>query len=204
MKNEYPIFPQANTSAAYEDIVNKTLEHEAETVLSILPAPAEKEASQDAIQSLLSKLTTDLLFGAPAYTIAESMANRSETAYLYMFNQAPSGELAKDGAPHGFDLPYIFNYTDNDPIESSPVSNPELAETMVTYWTQFVRNGNPNTQGVPEWKPFDSSDEEWQVLGPKVGSERIPEDTKTLYEAIDALFPNKAAPAVSTKEWFWN
>ena len=196
------VIPTLNTSAAYEEYIHKTFGSEAATVLSILPAPVGKEASEDAVQSQVTQLATDMAFGVPAYAIAESMANRSEKAYLYMFTQVPSGEAGKNGVVHAFEIPYIFNYTtDSNPIDQPPVSNPELAETMVTYWTQFARTGDPNTQGVPEWKPFNTSDEEWQILGPEVGSEPIPEDTKALYNAVETLNLNKAVTAFMNQQF---
>ena len=31
-----------------------------------------------------------------------------------------------------------------------------LADRMSSSWLNFARTGNPNTDDLPEWKPFDS------------------------------------------------
>merc|ERR1711884_625356 len=183
-----------NTSASYEETIKNGFGDNAETVLSLFPTTSETSPGL-----LFSKVDTDTQFGTPAYTVAESMANRSEKAYLYMFTQTASGEAGeKLGAFHGAEVYDLF-FPPINPYYN--ISNPELADTMVTYWTQFARTGDPNTQGVPEWKPLNTSDEEWQILGPEVGSEPIPEDTKALYNAVETLNLNKAETAFMNQQF---
>lgn len=28
--------------------------------------------------------------------------------------------------------------------------------SMSTYWTNFIKSGDPNGNGLPEWKPYDT------------------------------------------------
>ena len=43
----------------------------------------------------------------------------------------------------------------------------ELSERMVSYWTNFAKTGNPNGEGLPEWKPCTGSDNHIQTLDVK-------------------------------------
>ena len=36
---------------------------------------------------------------------------------------------------------------------------------MVTYWTNFCKNGDPNGEGLPEWQPFTKDNDFTRVFG---------------------------------------
>ena len=69
-------------------------------------------------------------------------------AYVYYFSRNLPGDDA--GAFHSAELWYCFGTLGNcwRPMEEVDY---KLAEDMVTYWTNFMKNGNPNGEGVAEW-----------------------------------------------------
>ena len=69
-------------------------------------------------------------------------------AYVYYFSRNLPGDDA--GAFHSAELWYCFNTLHNcwRPLEEVDY---KLAEDMVTYWTNFMKNGDPNGEGVAEW-----------------------------------------------------
>ena len=92
----------------------------------------------------------------------------------------------------GLDIFYLFD-------APSPESN--LARAMHLYWTNFAKSGDPNKgedgsggneNDLPEWKAFQSADPAWQILSEdKIGSEPVPEDTRTMYLIIaDSQYPD--------------
>jgi len=41
----------------------------------------------------------------------------------------------------------------------------KVEKFMTSYWVNFVKNGNPNGNSLPEWKPFDKSQGNIMELG---------------------------------------
>lgn len=95
-------------------------------------------------------------------------------AYVYCFSRdlpgedlkAPNGSPVMPGAFHSSELWYVFGTLDKcwRPMEKGDY---ELSERMVSYWTNFAKTGNPNGEGLPEWKPCTGSDNHIQTLDVK-------------------------------------
>jgi para-nitrobenzyl esterase len=42
-----------------------------------------------------------------------------------------------------------------------------MADLMSSVWIAFARTGNPNTEGLPEWSPYDLENRSTMVLDTK-------------------------------------
>lgn len=82
--------------------------------------------------------------------------------YVYSFDhpqpEDPKKIITKDefgttGAVHSAELPYMFGQIKNS-TKPMKKEDYELAERMVTYWTNFAKYGNPNGIGETEWKAY--------------------------------------------------
>ena len=62
-------------------------------------------------------------------------------------------EFGAKGAIHSAELPYMFGQVG---LSSLPMQKEdfELADRMVTYWTNFAKYGNPNGDKAGEWAPY--------------------------------------------------
>ena len=97
--------------------------------------------------------------------------------YTYFFDQAiPWPQHPEFGAFHSSDLVYAF---DNLAKLDRPWMDTDrrVADMVSSSWVNFVKTGNPNHQGLPEWKPFDLDTPVTMFLGPKPGLRPIAEDT---------------------------
>ena len=76
-------------------------------------------------------------------------------AYIYYFKRDLPGD--SQGAWHSAELWYMMGtlgrcwrpFTDEDYA---------LSDRMLDYWTNFMRTGDPNGKGLPEWKPCSKED----------------------------------------------
>lgn len=80
----------------------------------------------------------------------------SAPTWVFQFDWASPVDGGKWGAPHGIDVPIVF---DNVALAPDVVGRgPEaqrVADQMAEAWVAFARTGNPNTPAIPEWPAFD-------------------------------------------------
>lgn len=151
-------------------------------------APASAEAARTRAKQTYADLSDDFLKLYPAGTDAEAVASnlmrsrdetgwhqrtwaqltvkRGKKAYLYYFTHVPPGNGAR-GATHTAELPYMFN---NPPANDSwMVPDHKLADTMSSYWVNFIATGDPNGKGLPAWQPYSAkNDGQAMVFGDTV------------------------------------
>lgn len=114
----------------------------------LLEAYAERSPSVDAAAA---SLRGELFFVQPARFLARSQAKRGAPAYLYYFDQVASSDRGKlPGAPHGGELPYIFD-TPSGLLVQWDDQDRALADVVAQYWTRFATTGDPNGDGAPRW-----------------------------------------------------
>ncbi len=105
----------------------------------------------------LATLVTDDVFSCQALDADNSFAKFVPT-YVYEFadENAPGLGLPPVsfpyGAAHGFELPYLFVLEDF-PAPFTP-DQAQLSEDMMTYWTNFAKNGKPSSKHIPKWNMF--------------------------------------------------
>lgn len=89
-------------------------------------------------------------------------ANGRKPGYLYFFSRALPGD--DSGSWHSSDLWYIQGTLDRcwRPFTEYDY---KLSDTMVTYWTNFCKNGDPNGDGLPVWEPFTKENDFTLVFG---------------------------------------
>lgn len=81
-------------------------------------------------------------------------------SHVYYFSRNLPGE-GEDGfvnqAFHSCELWYMFGTLDRcwRPMEEHDY---QLSKTMLDYWTNFMKTGNPNGEGLAEWKPCTKQD----------------------------------------------
>jgi para-nitrobenzyl esterase len=107
----------------------------------------------------LGAVFTDFLFACPTWTFNQSVA-RSTRVYAYEFADRTAPNLYRVtpdfplGAYHGAELAYLFPFAEA-PLKAA---QQRLSEQMLSYWTRFAGQGNPNGYGTPYWRPFRPAD----------------------------------------------
>lgn len=73
-----------------------------------------------------------------------------QPSYVYYFTRELPGDDA--GAFHSSELWYMFG-TLGQCWRPMTEADFELSRRMVSYWTNFMKNGGPGGEGLPEWPP---------------------------------------------------
>ncbi len=112
-------------------------------------------------------LSIDWLFRPKTIITADHIsANRRTNTYVYMFTwRSP----VNNGSVHGHELKFCFNSLQHSKNELPEPTDRDfkLADLMSSSWASFAHTGNPNTKGLPKWKPYDAKKGEMMVFDHK-------------------------------------
>lgn len=168
----HPIETSSEYDAAVTALEGPTLEP---TLINLYPL-SDYQYDGEA----MGALGTDGVFSCPARK-AERALSQYVPTYAYEFNDenAPtltlvaSGVLTTSfplGTYHASELQYLFNLKEIAPPpggmpdgQLSP-EQVQLSDTMIRYWTQFAKTGNPNSPDQPAWPQYNASTSEVQSL----------------------------------------
>lgn len=155
------LFGPIKNAEAFKADVEKTFGTNASKILSYYPASDNEQAALSQLY-----LSRDQVFGVQNYVWANVQASHGSEVFVYRFTRkVPAvGEYVKYGAFHTGEVPYAY---DNLKFVDRPWEEVDhlLAKNMVTYWTNFVKTGNPNGQSLPNWPAYSESSKKIMLLG---------------------------------------
>ncbi|MGC1392375.1 MAG: carboxylesterase family protein, partial [Bacteroidales bacterium] len=136
----------------------------AEVYLKIFP-----DTSNDQVASSLKELSLMQFAALPAHLWAGFSKSK---AYIYQFSHVPVDKpgFPNYGAFHTSEVPFALHTLH---LWKRPWRDVDFAveKTMSDYWVNFVKTGNPNGDGVPEWKAYDKSSGNIMEIGDKSQSQ---------------------------------
>ena len=181
--------PQKPTAATFPEQIAKQFPGRAEAALKVYPSSNDAEAQQSA-----ADLASDLFISYSTWKWIEVHARTAHApVYRYRFDRVlPEAKGAnRFGALHAVDIEYAFNTLDSKKADWQ-VPDRKTAETMAQAFAHFVKTGNPNGPGVPEWPEFGKTR---RVLYLDAASTAGPEQHRGRYEFVDAV---AATPVATT------
>jgi para-nitrobenzyl esterase len=128
-------------------------------------------------------VSIDWLFRPKTIITADYISrNREAKTYTYMFTwRSPVNK----GSVHGHELKFCFNTLQHSKNElPEPTDEDEkLADLMSSAWSAFAHTGNPNTKGLPKWKPYTAEKGDMMIFDHKCKIRHNPD--RHLEELID-------------------
>jgi carboxylesterase type B len=127
-------------------------------------------ASADASpRHVLTQMVTDGLFRCGALRVADARAD-SRPAYVYQFDVTSPVLDGALGAPHCMELPFTFaNIGRWGPapfVQGVPAEVVErVTGALHGAWIGFIRDGRPESDAVPSWRPYTAGDRAILVIG---------------------------------------
>jgi para-nitrobenzyl esterase len=107
---------------------------------------------------------------------AAAQARAGKKAYTYFFTRIPmqNGQPSAQGATHTSEISYAFNNPKGQANQTWDDVDTKLADTMSSYWVNFITKGDPNGSGLPSWPQYRDINSKVMVLGNTVQPEAAP------------------------------
>ncbi|XP_048211355.1 cocaine esterase-like isoform X1 [Perognathus longimembris pacificus] len=148
----------------------------------------------DTLQAQFQEMMGDFIIVMPALQVAHFQRPHAPV-YFYEFQHRPN--FHKDTKPpyvkadHGDEIPFLFRSFLGAQVDLTEEEE-LLSRTMMKYWANFARNGNPNSKDLLHWPMFDKNERYLQLdIQPAVGqalkASRLKFWTKTLPQKIQEL-----------------
>jgi para-nitrobenzyl esterase len=102
---------------------------------------------------------TDEVFRCPVIAEAVAHAAAGRLTYQYGFDHGAPDRPGNHGMGHSAELNYVFG-TWGRGVQLAPIDR-RISEQMQSYWTNFVRAGDPNGEGLPRWPSFAAKEREY-------------------------------------------
>jgi para-nitrobenzyl esterase len=127
-------------------------------------------------------------FAYGAWSMARAISRIGEPAYLYLFTWSDTGKRARLGAYHGEEL----NFLDNSfPSDWVPVTGEKkFGEDLRRYWTNFARDGDPDSPNLSPWPPFNIRSNQVLDLGPRARLAPARSNLRALQELMRPILEN--------------
>lgn len=191
--------PEKVTAKTYAAKAKEIFGNRAPEFLKLYPGETDEQAVRSA-----EDLEGDNFIAFSTWKWLETQLKTGQSpVYRYLFAQTPAAKpgrmdgmvpLGELGARHAGEIEYVF--------ETLKLTGPDLpwtaddfkvSDAMATYWTNFVKSGNPNREGMADWPQYRAKDGYPYILlsGTKIGAEADVRRGRYLF--LDAEVAKKAA-----------
>ena len=148
------------TPEKYRKQASEKYGEKAEEYMKLFPGNTSEQ-----VATSLKELGLMQFAGLPAHLWAGFSKNK---AYIYQFTHVPVDKpgFPEYGAFHTSEVPFALHTLH---LWKRPWREVDYAveKTMSDYWVNFVKTGNPNGEGVPEWGAYDKSSGSIMEIGDK-------------------------------------
>ncbi len=188
--------------AAYNDEnyikkVKETYPNDYQEVLKLYAHGSEKE-----IELSATALASDRFIAYSTWKWFDlHRKNSSQPVYRYFYSKIPPAATVKQenapfkmpeliGAPHACEIPYCMGNLDIVKDHLWTADDFKVSETMQDYFANFIKTGNPNGLGLPQWPVAEANDTAPPVMVIDVESKAIKALNDDRYLFLDKSYGN--------------
>ncbi len=150
------------TLAAYTDWMRNNFGSHADQLLKLYPAKNDEQAMR-----AYHDVYRDINFvGHRSWAKLQATTGKAPV-YMYNFSHVPphpdgngNNPAPQIGAVHFSEVIYVFNNLRMRDLPYTDIDR-SIANKMSTWWSNFVKNVNPNGPGLENWAPYNPKDEYW-------------------------------------------
>lgn len=139
-------------------------------------------SSQPVYRYLYSKLRPELVDNSMASGLAGGTVKKDANA------PKPPAPV---GAPHACEIEYCMGNLHLVKEYAWTADDFKVSDTMLNYFANFIKTGNPNGEKLPEWTAAKAGDATPPVMIIDVDSKTIKATTDARYEFLDKTYKNK-------------
>ena len=176
----------ALTADAFKTNAQRKFGEAADEYLRLYTVSSDAEAPSAAHMACADEINWNMR----QWAVAQAKAGKK--AYTYFFTRIPTlnGAPSPQGATHTAEISYAWNNPKGQATQTWNDVDIKLADTMSSYWVNFITKGDPNGKDLPHWPEYkDLASGRVMVLGDTVQVESTPPAAKlSFYEkAYDRL-----------------
>lgn len=175
------ILDNPDPGAAFAKTIRDRFPEEAEAVLAAYAHDPDDDAS---VQGAAADFNADQFIVQGAWLWSRLHAEATaQPVYRYVFAQSKPGETA--GASHASDIPYATGSLEVHGDYAYTEEHHATEQAMMGYFANFIKTGNPNGPGLPDWPVADHTTTPTEMVFDNGAELRRGDDTR--HEALRAL-----------------
>jgi para-nitrobenzyl esterase len=167
----------APTVEGYEAAVRKLYEDRADEVLNLYKATTPEEVKQAA-----TDLVTNRFIAYSTWKwIDRAAATGGKPVYRYLYAHprppvvgATGSQVETAGAGHSWEIEYALGNLHSNTVYAWTADDDKVSATMEAYFANFIKTGNPNGRGLPNWEPMKTAGSEIMVIDVHTHAEKEP------------------------------
>jgi para-nitrobenzyl esterase len=167
----------APTVEGYEAAVRKLYGDRGDEVLNLYKATTAEEVKQAA-----TDLATDRFIAYGTWKwIDRATATGGKPVYRYLYAHprqpavgATGSQPPPEGAAHSWEIEYALGNLHTNTVYAWTADDDKVSATMEAYFANFIKTGNPNGRGLPNWEPMKAMGSEIMVIDVHTHAEKEP------------------------------